>query len=107
MAAHIVNADYLKEIDKARRDLCALIACKNRTPIMLRSAWHDARTYDASMKTGGPNASIRNEEDYLHGSNNDLKIALNFCKQVKANKMPKIERDNNPSNSSLGLHGRR
>lgn len=32
-----------------------------------------------NTKTGGPNGSIRNEEEYSHGSNNGLKIALDFC----------------------------
>lgn len=38
MAALIVDAEYLKEIDKARRELRALIAKKNCAPIMLRLA---------------------------------------------------------------------
>lgn len=41
--------------------------------------WHDAGTYDATSKTGGPNGSIRNEEEFAHGANNGLKIALDFC----------------------------
>lgn len=41
--------------------------------------WHDAGTYDAKSKTGGPNGSIRNEEEFTHGANNGLKIALDFC----------------------------
>ncbi|CAM8990798.1 unnamed protein product [Rhodiola kirilowii] len=56
---------------------------------MLRLAWHDAGTYDCKSKTGGPNGSIRNEEEYSHGANNGLTIALNFCEEVKA-KYPKI-----------------
>ncbi|KAI5647839.1 hypothetical protein M9H77_33844 [Catharanthus roseus] len=87
--AVVVDADYLKEIDKARRDLRALISNKNCAPIMLRLAWHDAGTYDVNTKTGGPNGSIRNEEEYSHGANNGLKIALEFCEQVKS-KHPKI-----------------
>ncbi|KAH9694709.1 L-ascorbate peroxidase 3 [Citrus sinensis] len=79
MALPVVDTEYLKEIDKARRDLRALIAYKNCAPIMLRLAWHDAGTYDVNTKTGGPNGSIRNEEEYSHGSNNGLKIALDFC----------------------------
>lgn len=39
MAAPVVDAEYLKEIEKARRDLRALIASKNCAPIMLRLAW--------------------------------------------------------------------
>ncbi|CAI0557718.1 unnamed protein product [Linum tenue] len=73
----VVDGDYLKEIDKARRDLRALIAYKNCAPIMLR--WHDAGTYDKSTRTGGPNGSIRNDEELAHGANSGLKIALGFC----------------------------
>ncbi|CAI0557717.1 unnamed protein product, partial [Linum tenue] len=85
----VVDGDYLKEIDKARRDLRALIAYKNCAPIMLRLAWHDAGTYDKSTRTGGPNGSIRNDEELAHGANSGLKIALGFCEEVKA-KHPKI-----------------
>ncbi|KAM7516118.1 hypothetical protein LguiA_005701 [Lonicera macranthoides] len=84
MAAPIVNAEYVKEIEKARRDLRALISMKNCAPIMLRLAWHDAGTYDAKTKTGGPNGSIRNEEEYKHSSNNGLKIAIDLCEEIKA-----------------------
>uniref|UniRef100_A0A7N0U6D4 Plant heme peroxidase family profile domain-containing protein n=1 Tax=Kalanchoe fedtschenkoi TaxID=63787 RepID=A0A7N0U6D4_KALFE len=89
MALPVVDAEYLKQIDKARRYLRALIAQRNCAPIMLRLAWHDAGTYDCKTKTGGPNGFIRNEEEYTHGANNGLKIALDFCEQVKA-KYPKI-----------------
>ncbi|XP_010265979.1 PREDICTED: L-ascorbate peroxidase 3, peroxisomal [Nelumbo nucifera] len=89
MAGPVVDAEYLKQIEKARRDLRALISSKNCAPIMLRLAWHDAGTYDASSKTGGPNGSIRNEEEYRHGANNGLKIAIDLCEEVKA-KYPKI-----------------
>ncbi|KAI4350280.1 hypothetical protein L6164_004750 [Bauhinia variegata] len=89
MALPVVDTEYLKEIDKARRDLRALIASRNCAPIMLRLAWHDAGTYDAKTKTGGPNGSIRNEEEYSHGSNNGLKKAIDWCEEVKA-KHPKI-----------------
>nr|AEO78932.1 ascorbate peroxidase [Brassica oleracea var. italica] len=89
MAAPIVNAEYMKEINKARRDLRSIISSKNCAPIMLRLAWHDAGTYDAQSKTGGPNGSIRNEKEYTHGANSGLKIALELCEGVKA-KHPKI-----------------
>ncbi|XP_057456558.1 L-ascorbate peroxidase 3 [Lotus japonicus] len=85
----VVDGDYLKEVDKARRDLRALIANRNCAPLMLRLAWHDAGTYDARTKTGGPNGSIRNEEEFSHGANNGLKKALDFCEEVKT-KVPKI-----------------
>ncbi|CAN4107363.1 unnamed protein product [Withania somnifera] len=89
MVKPIVDTEYIKEIEKARRDLRALISNKNCAPIMLRLAWHDAGTYDAKSKTGGPNGSIRNEEEFNHGANNGLKIALDFCEEVKS-KHPKI-----------------
>ncbi|XP_031745196.1 L-ascorbate peroxidase 3 isoform X2 [Cucumis sativus] len=56
---------------------------------MLRLAWHDAGTYDVVTKIGGPNGSIRNEEEFSHGSNNGLKKAIDFCEEVKS-KHPKI-----------------
>ena len=89
MAMPIVDTEYLKEIDKARRELRAFIANKNCAPIMLRLAWHDAGTYDVNTKTGGPNGSIRNAEEYSHGSNNGLKIAIDFCDEIKS-KHPRI-----------------
>ncbi|MBA0760213.1 hypothetical protein Gotri_022973 [Gossypium trilobum] len=65
MAFPVVDTEYHKEIEKARRDLRALIAFNNCAPVMLRLAWHDAGTYDVSTKTGGPNGSIRNEEEHF------------------------------------------
>ncbi|KAL2520368.1 L-ascorbate peroxidase 3 [Forsythia ovata] len=89
MAAAMMDEEYLKEIGRTRRDLRALIYSKNCAPIMLRLAWHDAGTYDAKTKTGGPNGSIRNENEYKHDANNGLKIAIDLCEEVKA-KHPKI-----------------
>ncbi|KAL3640363.1 L-ascorbate peroxidase 3 [Castilleja foliolosa] len=81
--------EYVNEIESTRRDLRALISSKNCAPIMLRLAWHDAGTYDAKTKTGGPNGSIRFEAEYKHSANNGLKIAIDLCEEVKA-KHPKI-----------------
>lgn len=39
MASPVVDKEYLKEIDKARRDLRALISSRNCAPIMLRLAY--------------------------------------------------------------------
>ncbi|XP_022950950.1 L-ascorbate peroxidase 3 isoform X1 [Cucurbita moschata] len=89
MAPPKVDAAYLKEIEKARRDLRALIAKENCAPIMLRLAWHDAGTYDAKTKTGGPNGSIRFMNELNHTANKGLKIAVDFCETVKA-RHPKI-----------------
>jgi L-ascorbate peroxidase len=89
MAMPVVDTEYLKEVDKARRDLRSLISTKNCAPIMLRLAWHDAGTYDVNTKTGGANGSIRNDEELAHDANNGLKIAIDFCENVKS-KLPKI-----------------
>ncbi|XP_039012352.1 L-ascorbate peroxidase 3-like [Hibiscus syriacus] len=74
---------YLKEIERTRRDLRALISGKNCAPIMLRLAWHDAGTYDSKTKTGGPNGSIRHDHELKHGANSGLKTAVELCEQVK------------------------
>ncbi|GMH06558.1 hypothetical protein Nepgr_008398 [Nepenthes gracilis] len=89
MGAPLVDAEYLTEIERARRDLRALISSKQCAPIMLRLAWHDAGTYDAKTNTGGPNGSIRNKQELNHSSNNGLSIAVDLCEVVKA-KHPKI-----------------
>ncbi|RZC66725.1 hypothetical protein C5167_010412 [Papaver somniferum] len=87
--APVVDAEYLKEIEKAREDLSALIISKKCAPIMLRLAWHDAGTYDAKTKTGGPNGSIRHDSELKHGANTGLNIAIEICEEVKK-KHPKI-----------------
>ena len=84
-----MDAEYLRQVDRARRHLRALISSKGCAPIMLRLAWHDAGTYDVNTKTGGANGSIRYEEEYTHGSNAGLKIAIDLLEPIKA-KSPKI-----------------
>lgn len=83
----VVDAEYLKQIEAARKDLRSLIVSKQCAPIMLRLAFHDAGTYDAKTKTGGPNGSIRFELN--SPANNGIKVGVDFCEQVKA-KHPKI-----------------
>lgn len=39
MAKAIADAEYVKEIEKARRDLRALISSRNCAPLMLRLAY--------------------------------------------------------------------
>ncbi|KAL2907241.1 L-ascorbate peroxidase 5 peroxisomal, partial [Bienertia sinuspersici] len=66
-AKNIVDAEYLKQIEGARKDLFDLMQ-KNKqfTPIVLR-------TYDAKTKTGGANGSIRTELN--NPANNGIKLA--------------------------------
>ncbi|KAK7367275.1 hypothetical protein VNO80_09284 [Phaseolus coccineus] len=84
MAKAIADAEYVKEIEKARRDLRALISNRNCAPLMLRLAWHDAGTYDVKTRTGGPNGSIRNAQELNHAANKGLETAVAFCEEVKA-----------------------
>ncbi|RVX16759.1 putative L-ascorbate peroxidase 3, peroxisomal [Vitis vinifera] len=72
----VVNAEYYKEIERARRYLRALISSKNCAPMMLR-------TYDALTKTGGPNGSIRNPQELNHSANRGLETAVDLCEKVK------------------------
>jgi L-ascorbate peroxidase len=51
--------------------------------MILLGSWHDAGTYDAKSKTGGPNGSIRSEKEYAHGSNAGLKIAVDLLEPIK------------------------
>ena len=54
--------------------------------------WHDAGTYDAKTKTGGPNGSIRNVEEYKQDANKGLKIAIDLCGEFL---LPDIDRSVN------------
>uniref|UniRef100_A0ACD5Y1X8 Uncharacterized protein n=1 Tax=Avena sativa TaxID=4498 RepID=A0ACD5Y1X8_AVESA len=56
---------------------------------LTRKRWHDAGTYDVNTRTGGANGSIRYEEEFTHGSNAGLKIAIDLLDPIKA-KCPKI-----------------
>lgn len=47
----------------------------SKTPNMasvLRFAWHDAGTWDAATKTGGPNGSLRFDKELAHAANTGL-----------------------------------
>ncbi|OAE33151.1 hypothetical protein AXG93_4773s1240 [Marchantia polymorpha subsp. ruderalis] len=84
MPAPVVDSAYRKNIEKLRRDLRAFIAEKNCAPLMVRLGWHDAGTYDAATRTGGANGSIRSEREFVHGANNGLKKAIDWCEEFKA-----------------------
>ncbi|CAI5490944.1 unnamed protein product [Closterium sp. Naga37s-1] len=51
--------------------------------------FHDAGTYDAKTRSGGPNASIRSELEYTHGGNAGMKIGIDLLEPVKA-KHPRV-----------------
>ncbi|KAL7588016.1 hypothetical protein Lser_V15G38516 [Lactuca serriola] len=89
MGKPVVDTEYQEEIEKARRDLRALIFNKTCAPIMLRLAFHDAGTYCKHTRTGGPNGSIRKPEEFEQSCNKGLKVAIDFCEEIKS-KHPKI-----------------
>ncbi|TKY70324.1 L-ascorbate peroxidase 3 [Spatholobus suberectus] len=85
-----VDGEYLKEIETARRDLRALISGnKCAAPYMFRLAWHDAGTYNAETRTGGPNGSIRIPDELKHKANEELGKAKKLCESVKG-KLKKV-----------------
>ncbi|CAG9311536.1 unnamed protein product [Blepharisma stoltei] len=53
-------------------------------PLFLRLAWHDAGTFDAATKTGGPNGSIRFDKELAHGANAGLTWARDQIVIIKA-----------------------
>ncbi|KAH1266868.1 L-ascorbate peroxidase 3 [Glycine max] len=89
MAEPVVDDEYLKEIDKARRELRAFITSNQCAPLMLRLAWNDAATYDARNRAGGPNGSIRTDKELKHEANEGLLKATQLCEHVKA-KLKKV-----------------
>ncbi|CAM9706373.1 unnamed protein product [Choristocarpus tenellus] len=56
-------------------------------PILIRLAWHDSGTYDASIKEwplcGGANGSIRFDPEIMHGANAGLSKALGYLRKIK------------------------
>lgn len=46
------------------------------------SRFHDAGTYDALTKTGGPNGSIRNRKELQHSANRGLEEAVELCGEI-------------------------
>nr|AAC28102.1 ascorbate peroxidase [Mesembryanthemum crystallinum] len=87
MAAPKVDADYLKHIEGARKELRTIISTKQCAPLMLRLSFHDAGTYDAKTKKGGPNGTVRFELN--NPANNGIKTAVDLVEQVKV-KHPKV-----------------
>ncbi|PXF43557.1 L-ascorbate peroxidase 3, peroxisomal [Gracilariopsis chorda] len=69
--------------DDVRQDLNKLYETTPCMPIMVRLAWHDAGTYNATEKTGGANGSIRFNPEKSHGANSGLNIAMDLLQPIK------------------------
>uniref|UniRef100_A0A6V2VS13 Plant heme peroxidase family profile domain-containing protein n=2 Tax=Heterosigma akashiwo TaxID=2829 RepID=A0A6V2VS13_HETAK len=81
----MVTADELKECKESLKDM---IDRTNSNPIMIRLAWHDSGTHDASIKEwpqcGGAIGSIRFDPEITHGANAGLTTALKLLEPIKA-----------------------
>ena len=55
----------------------------NCHPIMVRLAWHDSGTYDASKRIGGADGSIRFADELAHGANAGLDKAKRYVDKFK------------------------
>ena len=84
---------YQEDLRSCRAHLAAFIDEHNCHPIMVRLAWHDAGTFDASSKRwpdcGGANGSIRFDPEMEHAANAGLRKALAYLKPVKE-KYPRV-----------------
>ncbi|RZB78887.1 L-ascorbate peroxidase 3 [Glycine soja] len=98
----VVDEEYRKEIEMARRELGVFITNNKCAPLMLQFAyltllnycfhvflanslhclrWNDAATYDAKSRRGGPNGSIRLRigQELKHEANKGLENAVQYC----------------------------
>ncbi|GMY14682.1 L-ascorbate peroxidase 2, cytosolic [Fagus crenata] len=78
-----VSEEYQKEVEKCKKKLRGLIAEKRCAPIMLRVAWHSARSFDVKTKTGGPFGTIRHPAALAQEANNGLDIAVRLLEPIK------------------------
>mmetsp|Transcript_33285 Transcript_33285/g.43895 ORF Transcript_33285/g.43895 Transcript_33285/m.43895 type:complete len:331 (+) Transcript_33285:87-1079(+) len=86
----MVTVDELKECKEALKEM---IDRTNSNPIMIRLAWHDSGTYDASIKEwpecGGAIGSIRFSPEIDHAANAGLNTALKLLEPIKT-KFPSV-----------------
>jgi len=80
-------APNVEQLTKAKELLAALIKEKNCGPILIRLAWHDSGTHDASVsewpKCGGADGSIRFAPEINHGANKGLAGAVALITPIK------------------------
>ncbi|OUS42599.1 chloroplast ascorbate peroxidase [Ostreococcus tauri] len=92
-AAASVNAvdaaAYASDLRAMKMDIERFLDESNANPIMVRLAWHDAGTYDASKahmpwpRAQGANGSIRHESELAHGANAGLVKAIGYLRPLK------------------------
>jgi L-ascorbate peroxidase len=78
-------AAYRAELLRCREAIRAFILEENCGPILVRLAWHDSGTFDASVTSwptcGGANGSIRFEQELKHGANAGLAKGIAFLRE--------------------------
>lgn len=81
---------YVEALKACREELRAFINDANCAPILLRTAWHDAGTFDprraphdAWPAHGGANGSIRFDTELEHGANAGLPKGIKFLQPFK------------------------
>jgi catalase (peroxidase I) len=77
----------MTDIDAVTKELTELITSKGCGPILIRLAWHDAGTYDASTQTGGPRGCMRFSEEKSEanfGANAGLGVARDLLEPIKS-----------------------
>lgn len=84
------NPAYVEALKGCREALHEFIDDANCAPILLRTAWHDAGTYDprrapadAWPAHGGANGSIRFDNELAHGANAGLPKGIKFLQPFK------------------------
>lgn len=80
-------AAYRRALLACREELRQFILEEACAPILVRLAWHDSGTFDASCRTwpecGGANGSIRFDVELGHGANAGLKKGVTFLSEFK------------------------
>ncbi|KAJ3275836.1 hypothetical protein HDV01_006702 [Terramyces sp. JEL0728] len=71
------------EWDQIKAEIQPLVV-QGYGPILVRLAWHDAGTYDASSGNGGPHATMRFNPVGNYSANNGLSIARALLDPIKA-----------------------
>ncbi|KAJ3319031.1 heme peroxidase [Boothiomyces sp. JEL0866] len=72
------------EWDKIKSEIQPLIT-QGYGPILVRLAWHDAGTYNATSNNGGPHATMRFSPVGNYSANNGLSVARALLDPIKAN----------------------
>lgn len=83
--APVVNDNYLRVIEDARKDIHRSLTQNNSNdaPIVLRLAFHDAVNYDAATNKGGANGSVRLTQELNRNPNKGIENGVKFNEPIK------------------------